>query len=229
MPQPPRLRQQLSARERSRSWRLRFRLREAIARSLVLLPSLYIVAALLLGWGVPRLEGERDLLEARARPGHRPHLPLLAGERDDRLRRPRRLDRGRRRHLRREPVHAAAAGGLPPRPGRQARARRLRRADDLRARLAARHRPRRLDDRPQPDARDQPAAADRRAARLLRARQPADRPAAPAARDRAGARARRRRDRRDLSVPAGGGAAAAAAAAGAAEPWWSATTAPPAC
>lgn len=62
MPQPPRLRQQLSASERGRSWRLRFRLREATARSLVLLPSLYIVAALLIGWGVPRLEGERDLL-----------------------------------------------------------------------------------------------------------------------------------------------------------------------
>ncbi|MDO8189297.1 DUF2254 domain-containing protein [Conexibacter sp. JD483] len=59
-PQPPR--QQLSARERSRAWRLRFRLRETSARSLVLLPCLYIVAALLLGWGVPRLEGERDLL-----------------------------------------------------------------------------------------------------------------------------------------------------------------------
>lgn len=57
-----RLRQQLSASERSRSWRLRVRLREGISRSLVLLPSLYIVAALLLGWGVPRLEGERDLL-----------------------------------------------------------------------------------------------------------------------------------------------------------------------
>ncbi len=58
----PRLRDQLSASERSRSWRLRFRLREWLARSLLVVPCLYIVIALLLGELIPRMEGERDVL-----------------------------------------------------------------------------------------------------------------------------------------------------------------------
>ena len=54
--------QQLSAHERSGSWGVRFRLREALARSLVFAPCLYIVLALALGELVPVIEGNRDLL-----------------------------------------------------------------------------------------------------------------------------------------------------------------------
>ena len=54
--------QQLSARERSESWAWRFRLREAWAHSLVIVPCAYIVAAGVLGELVPRIEGSRDLL-----------------------------------------------------------------------------------------------------------------------------------------------------------------------
>jgi len=55
----------LSAGERSPSWRLRFRLREWLARSLVLVPSLYIVGALALAEAVSALEGDHDLLGLR--------------------------------------------------------------------------------------------------------------------------------------------------------------------
>ena len=54
--------QQLSVRERSESWAWRFRLREAWAHSLVIVPCAYIVAAGVLGELVPRIEGSRDLL-----------------------------------------------------------------------------------------------------------------------------------------------------------------------
>ena len=60
-PRAPRL-DDLSPRERSRNWGLRFKVREWLSRSLVLVPSLYIAAALALGELVPRAEGERDLL-----------------------------------------------------------------------------------------------------------------------------------------------------------------------
>jgi uncharacterized membrane protein len=53
---------QLSVSERSRSWRLRFRLREWLARSLLVVPCLYIVVALVLGELIPRIEGDRDIL-----------------------------------------------------------------------------------------------------------------------------------------------------------------------
>jgi uncharacterized membrane protein len=53
---------QLSASERSGSWARRFRLREARARSLVIVPCAYIVGAVVLGEFVPRIEGNRDLL-----------------------------------------------------------------------------------------------------------------------------------------------------------------------
>jgi uncharacterized membrane protein len=52
----------LSASERSRWWRVRFAAREWLTRSLVIVPALYIVAALVLGEGVGRIEGQRDLL-----------------------------------------------------------------------------------------------------------------------------------------------------------------------
>ena len=42
----------LSASERSRWWRLRFAAHEWLTRSLVVVPTLYIVAALVLGKGV---------------------------------------------------------------------------------------------------------------------------------------------------------------------------------
>lgn len=63
---PPR--QQLSAGERSPSWRLRFQLREWRSRSLVLVPTLYIVAALLLAEAVPAIEQRRDLLHLQLDP-----------------------------------------------------------------------------------------------------------------------------------------------------------------
>jgi uncharacterized membrane protein len=66
-PRVPRL-DDLSPRERSRTWRLRFTVREWLSRSLVLVPSLYIAAALALGELVPRAEGERDLLSLRLDP-----------------------------------------------------------------------------------------------------------------------------------------------------------------
>jgi uncharacterized membrane protein len=52
----------LSPGERARWWRLRFAGREWITRSLVVVPALYIVAALLLAEGVARSEGKRDTL-----------------------------------------------------------------------------------------------------------------------------------------------------------------------
>ena len=54
--------EQLSPGERSRTWRLRFVVREWVARSLLVVPSLYIVLALVLGEAIPLVEGERDLL-----------------------------------------------------------------------------------------------------------------------------------------------------------------------
>ena len=66
-PRAPRL-DDLSPRERSRTWRLRFTVREWLSRSLVLVPSLYIAAALALGELVPRAEGERDLLSLKLDP-----------------------------------------------------------------------------------------------------------------------------------------------------------------
>ena len=66
-PRAPRL-DDLSPRERSRTWRLRFKVREWLSRSLVLVPSLYIAAALALGELVPRAEGERDLLSLKLDP-----------------------------------------------------------------------------------------------------------------------------------------------------------------
>ena len=53
---------QLSASERSASWRTRFLLREWVARSLFVIPTLYMAAALALAEVLPRLEGARDLL-----------------------------------------------------------------------------------------------------------------------------------------------------------------------
>jgi uncharacterized membrane protein len=53
---------QLTPSERSRSWRLRFVWRERLAGSLVVVPSIYIVVALVLGEAIPRIEGSRDLL-----------------------------------------------------------------------------------------------------------------------------------------------------------------------
>lgn len=62
------LHEQLSANERSRSWRRRFLLRERLSRSLVFVPVLYIVAALVLGEAIPRIEGDRDLLDLQLDP-----------------------------------------------------------------------------------------------------------------------------------------------------------------
>lgn len=62
------LHEQLSANERSRSWRRRFLLRERLSRSLVFVPVLWIVAALVLGEAIPRFEGDRDLLGMRLDP-----------------------------------------------------------------------------------------------------------------------------------------------------------------
>lgn len=54
--------EQLSPGERSRSWRTRFVVREWLARSLIVVPSLYIVLALALAEAIPLIEDQRDLL-----------------------------------------------------------------------------------------------------------------------------------------------------------------------
>jgi uncharacterized membrane protein len=53
---------QLSASERSASWRTRFLLREWVAGSLFVIPTLYMAAALALAEILPRIEGSRDVL-----------------------------------------------------------------------------------------------------------------------------------------------------------------------
>jgi len=53
---------QLSASERSASWRTRFLLREWVAGSLFVIPTLYMATALALAEALPRIEGSRDLL-----------------------------------------------------------------------------------------------------------------------------------------------------------------------
>jgi uncharacterized membrane protein len=53
---------QLSASERSPSWRTRFLLREWVAGSLFVIPTLYMAVALALAEILPRLEGSRDVL-----------------------------------------------------------------------------------------------------------------------------------------------------------------------
>lgn len=64
----PTVHEQLTASERSGSWRRRFLLRERLAGSLVFVPLLWIVAALVLGRVIPDLEGERDLLDLKLDP-----------------------------------------------------------------------------------------------------------------------------------------------------------------
>lgn len=53
---------QLSASERSASWRTRFLLREWVAGSLFVIPTLYMAGALALAEILPRIEGSRDIL-----------------------------------------------------------------------------------------------------------------------------------------------------------------------
>ena len=65
---PPPPHEQLAPAERSPGWRRRFLLRERLSRSLVIVPSLWIVAALVLGEAIPRAEGERDLLSLHLDP-----------------------------------------------------------------------------------------------------------------------------------------------------------------
>jgi len=55
----------LSARERSRFWRVRFRLGEWLSRSLVVVPTLYIVFALALAELVPKIGGDGDVLSLK--------------------------------------------------------------------------------------------------------------------------------------------------------------------
>jgi len=55
----------LSGRERSRLWRVRFRLGEWLSRSLVVVPSLYIVLALALAELVPKIGGSGDVLSLK--------------------------------------------------------------------------------------------------------------------------------------------------------------------
>ena len=57
--------QSLSRSERSASWRLRFRGREWLARSLVVVPILYIVVALVLAEAVPEIEGRTTSCRCR--------------------------------------------------------------------------------------------------------------------------------------------------------------------
>ena len=62
MPDTASVQEQLSPGERSRTWRVRFLARERLARSLTIVPSLYIVGALALAEAIPLIEGERDVL-----------------------------------------------------------------------------------------------------------------------------------------------------------------------
>jgi uncharacterized membrane protein len=62
MPVSASMDEQLSPGERSRTWRARFLAREWFARNLVVVPTLYIVLALVLAEAIPMLEGKRDLL-----------------------------------------------------------------------------------------------------------------------------------------------------------------------
>ena len=68
MPDTASVQEQLSPGERSRTWRARFLARERVARSLILVPSLYIVGALALAEAVPLIEDERDLLRSSSTP-----------------------------------------------------------------------------------------------------------------------------------------------------------------
>src|SRR5215207_9036655 len=54
--------EQLSTSELSPRWRTRFIARERVSRSLVLVPTVYIVVAVALGLLIPVLEGDSDLL-----------------------------------------------------------------------------------------------------------------------------------------------------------------------
>jgi uncharacterized membrane protein len=54
--------EQLSPGERSRMWRARFLARERLARSVIVVPSLYIVLALVLAEAIPLIEDDRDVL-----------------------------------------------------------------------------------------------------------------------------------------------------------------------
>jgi uncharacterized membrane protein len=58
----------LSTSERSSTWSLRFRLREYFARSVVVVPSLYILAALLLAELMLKVENHKDLLDLKLAP-----------------------------------------------------------------------------------------------------------------------------------------------------------------
>ena len=60
--------EQLSPGERSQTWRARFLAREWLARNLVVVPSLYIVLALVLAEAIPQIEGDRDLLSLELDP-----------------------------------------------------------------------------------------------------------------------------------------------------------------
>jgi uncharacterized membrane protein len=60
---------QLTASERSGNWGRRFRLREWLGRSLLVVPSLYIVFALVLADVLLRVEGDEDLLSLNLAPG----------------------------------------------------------------------------------------------------------------------------------------------------------------
>ena len=56
---------QLSKSERSRLWRRRFMLRERLSLSLLVVPALYIVGALVLAETIPRLGNSGDVLDLR--------------------------------------------------------------------------------------------------------------------------------------------------------------------
>lgn len=75
-----RLHDQLSVGERSRLWRLRFRLGEWLERSLVVVPILYIVGAIALAELVPAIENTGDTLSLKLDPDTaRTFLSAVAG------------------------------------------------------------------------------------------------------------------------------------------------------
>ena len=203
---------QLSASERSASWRTRFLLREWVAGSLFVIPTLYMAVALALAEILARIEGSRDVLSLNfENDTARTFYSAVAGGMIAFT--GSWFDRRRRRAVRREPVHAASRLALPSRPDRQARARRVHRAGDLLARVAGQHRAQRRDRRPERGHHGGPRAAPRSGARVLRAGRPPARPAAPAPHRGADRRPRRESDPRGLSLRAARRAAAGGRAA----------------
>ncbi len=172
---------QLSASERSTSWRTRFLLREWVAGSLFVIPTLYMATALALAEILPRIEGSRDVLSLNfANDTARTFYSAVAGgmiaftglvvsiavvvvQFGASQYTPRLVSR-----FRRDPIVKHALGAFI--------------APAMFSLVSlGEHRAQRRDRRPERGHHGGPRPARRGGARLLRARRPPARPAAPAA------------------------------------------------